>query len=130
MDNKTVKKNILKKRLEKGLSQNEVAKLINISQTAYQKIEKGDTCIISDRLSQLAKILDIKEEELVLGYFPEESISNEKIEEIREDAIKEYKETIDTLKLIIDKQDLKIQELLETIKDKNELMSFLREKIK
>lgn len=56
------------RRKEQQLSQADIADRLSISQTAYYKIEKGNTQLISDHLSKIASILDLPEEELVLGY--------------------------------------------------------------
>src|SRR5574344_404859 len=68
MDNSSVKNNIFKLRKERGLSQEEMAQKMNISITAYRKLEKGKTAIISERLFQLSDILGVPEADLVLGY--------------------------------------------------------------
>lgn len=68
MNNDEIRKRIKDRRREQQLSQAELADRMSISQTAYYKIEKGETHLISDHLSKLASILDIAEEELLLGF--------------------------------------------------------------
>lgn len=68
MNNEEIRKRIKNRRKEQQMSQAEIADKLSISQTAYYKIEKGETHLISDRLNKLAYILDIPEEELVFGY--------------------------------------------------------------
>jgi len=47
------------KRHLKNLTQEEVAKLIGLTTTAYSKIERGESGVNMDRLKQLGKVLDI-----------------------------------------------------------------------
>ena len=68
MNNEEIRKRIKDRRREQQLSQAELADRMSISQTAYYKIEKGETHLISDHLPKLASILDIAEEELLLGF--------------------------------------------------------------
>ena len=68
MNNEEIRKRILARRKEQQLSQADLADRLSISQTAYYKIEKGSTHLISDHLPKIASILDLPEEELVLGY--------------------------------------------------------------
>ncbi|HIZ85250.1 MAG TPA: helix-turn-helix domain-containing protein [Candidatus Coprenecus stercoravium] len=68
MNNEEIRKRIKDKRKAQQLSQSEMAEKLSISQTAYYKIEKGDTHLISDHLPKLASILQLPEEELVFGY--------------------------------------------------------------
>ena len=68
MNNEEIRKRILARRKEQQLSQADLADRLSISQTAYYKIEKGRTHLISDHLPKIASILDLPEEELVLGY--------------------------------------------------------------
>lgn len=68
MNNEEIRKRIKDRRKEQQMSQAELAERMSISQTAYYKIEKGETHLISDHLSKLASILDVPEEELLLGF--------------------------------------------------------------
>ena len=69
---------ILKKRQERGLSQEKLAELIGVSRQAVSKWEVGDAIPDTDKLIPLAKALGITVDEL-LGNAPEE-------EEIQEDV--------------------------------------------
>ena len=75
MDNKAIKQRIEKRRKELALSQSEIAKILDVSQTAYHKIEKGDTALVSDRVEQLSEILKMSEEELIFGYHIKTTLS-------------------------------------------------------
>lgn len=95
-------------RKEQNLSQSDIADQLQISQTAYHKIEKGDTSLVSDRVSQIASILHSTEEELIFGR--EFSPSNETFAALEE-------------------KDRRIAELEEIIRDKNRIIQLLSEKI-
>ena len=70
MDNSSIKENIVRRRTAEGISQDEMAKRLDISRNAYRSIEKGESKVISDRLKDIADNLGISLEELVLGYNP------------------------------------------------------------
>lgn len=48
----------------KNLTQEYMAEKLDISQAAYSKLEKGDIKVSSDKLSQIASILDVKPEDI------------------------------------------------------------------
>lgn len=106
MNNEEIRKRIKDRRKEQQLSQAELAEKLSISQTAYYKIEKGDTHLISDHLSKLASILDIPEDELVLGYNTEH------------------------LSEILREKDLRIAELERIIEDKERIIRLQEELLK
>jgi len=62
--NKTIGKRIREIRKNKGMSQEELADLLNISQSAYQRIENGDTNSWATHLEKLSEVLEIKPEDL------------------------------------------------------------------
>lgn len=119
MNNSSIKTNLYRKRQEKGLTQSEMAELLNISQTAYQKIETGNTALISNRISQLADALQIEEEELVLGYIPEQSIDSYTQQEVREDAYSKFIDIIKGLESQIHRQTELIISLNHRIEELN-----------
>ena len=43
MDNARIKENIIRKRTEKGISQDEMAQRLEMSRNSYRNIEKGST---------------------------------------------------------------------------------------
>ncbi len=63
--NKTIGKRIREIRKNKGMSQEELADLLNISQSAYQRIENGDTNSWAAHLEKLSAVLEVKPEELL-----------------------------------------------------------------
>jgi transcriptional regulator with XRE-family HTH domain len=48
----------------KGLKQEEMAALLNISSQAYSKLERNETKMDDDRLEQIAKILDVSTDDI------------------------------------------------------------------
>lgn len=70
MDNDSIKVNIVRKRTEEGISQDEMARRLRISRNTYRSIEKGTAKVISERLNEIASSLNTSAEELVLGYKP------------------------------------------------------------
>ncbi|RZL41933.1 MAG: XRE family transcriptional regulator [Pedobacter sp.] len=58
---------IKKCRLESGLSQADVAKLLDISTPAFCKIETGQTDLNLSRLLQISKLFKISAAELITG---------------------------------------------------------------
>lgn len=81
MDNDSIKVNIVRKRTEEGISQDEMARRLRISRNTYRSIEKGTAKVISERLNEIASSLNTSAEELVLGYKPVER--NSEMEDIR-----------------------------------------------
>lgn len=72
MDNESISKNILKIRTEKDLTQQEMADWLEISRSAYCKIEYGKTRLINDNLVKIAELAGVSPEEVLLGYVPVE----------------------------------------------------------
>lgn len=62
--NKTIGKQIREIRKNKGMSQEELADLLNISQSAYQRIENGETNSWASHLKRLTEVLEFKPEDL------------------------------------------------------------------
>lgn len=109
MDNKAIKQRIEKRRKELALSQSEIAKILDVSQTAYHKIEKGDTALVSDRVEQLSEILKMSEEELIFGYH--------------------IKTTLSESSSLLEEKDRRIAELEDIIKDKSRIIDLLLDKM-
>ena len=57
--------NIKKIRKRRGISQEYIASHLNISQSAYHKIEVGETELTTDRLQQILSVLEIDLSELI-----------------------------------------------------------------
>lgn len=57
-------KNIAKARKAKGLSQNQLAEMLDISREHLAKIETAKRCLSINLLFRISSVLDIKEESL------------------------------------------------------------------
>ena len=57
--------NIKKIRKRRGISQEYIASHLNISQSAYHKIEAGETELTTDRLQQILNVLETDLSELI-----------------------------------------------------------------
>ena len=62
-----IRERIKKIRLEKGYSQDYMADMMNISQNAYHKLEKGYSRIHLRKFIEIARILEIELTELING---------------------------------------------------------------
>ncbi|MFA7116166.1 MAG: helix-turn-helix transcriptional regulator [Bacteroidales bacterium] len=128
MNNKSIKQTIKKLRLSKKLSQSEMAKMMNISQTSYNKLEKGDTSLISHRIYQISQVLGIPVQDIIIGSNNEEEL-NSKLNDLKQKMIKENNLKSKELKDLIYEKEETIENLKETIRDKNEIIGLLRDKI-
>ena len=129
MDNARIKENIIRKRTEKGISQDEMR--LEMSRNSYRNIEKGSTYVVSRHLKEIADILNITEEELVLGYKPAEGAGS--LEEVRshyskisDDLRQNYEERIAGLSDQLELQKLMVSDLRELIESKNEIIRLLK----
>jgi transcriptional regulator with XRE-family HTH domain len=75
-----IREKIKNLRKAKGLSQKEVADLLNITQAAYNRIESSDTSITLDRFLQLCELFAVEKYEQVLPLLP--GVMNETVEEL------------------------------------------------
>ena len=131
MDNASIKENIFRRRTERGLSQDEMARQLGVVRNTYRKIEKGDIRLISEHIPKIAQIFGVSEEEIVLGYKPVESSCE--LEDMRTDyntriarLTSAYENTISSLRNEIGKKDAEIRDLRSMIEDKNEIISLLK----
>ena len=83
MDNDSIKKNLLKIRLEHNLSQEEMADILGVARNTYRNIEKGGTRLLSETIMKVAAWAGITPEEVALGYAPVETGST-KLKDARE----------------------------------------------
>jgi len=63
--NKTIGKKLLELRKQKNLSQEQVADMLCISQSAYGRIETGESNSWANHLNKLCSIFEIQPEELI-----------------------------------------------------------------
>lgn len=138
MDNDSIKVNIVRKRTEEGISQDEMARRLRISRNTYRSIEKGTAKVISERLNEIASSLNTSAEELVLGYKPVER--NSEVEDIRmgfdsaknryekekASLIADYENRINVLTDHIASLESTISNMREIIDSKNEIISLMK----
>lgn len=138
MDNDSIKVNIVRKRTEEGISQDEMARRLRISRNTYRSIEKGTAKVISERLNEIASSLNTSAEELVLGYKPVER--NSEMEDIRKEfdsaknryekekasLIADYENRINVLTDHIASLESTISNMREIIDSKNEIISLMK----
>ncbi|MFD2933574.1 helix-turn-helix domain-containing protein [Spirosoma flavum] len=91
-------------RLQRGLSQENMADLLNLSTTAYGDIERGKTDLTLSRLAQIATVLAISP--LIL--LTDEAISAQVIE-VKSDELISHE--LETLRLTVEKQQLELDKL-------------------
>lgn len=138
MDNDSIKVNIVRKRTEEGISQDEMARRLRISRNTYRSIEKGTAKVISERLNEIASSLNTSAEELVLGYKPVER--NSEVEDIQMEfdsaknryekekasLIADYENRINVLTDHIASLESTISNMREIIDSKNEIISLMK----
>ena len=131
MDNASIKENIFRIRIEKGLSQDDMARKLGVVRNTYRKIEKGDLKLISEHIAAIADVFGISEEELVLGYKPAGQTGE--LEDLRVDydtriarLTAAYENTIGKLRKEIESKDAEIRDLRSMIEDKVEIISLLK----
>lgn len=124
MDNESIKKNILKLRLEHNLSQGDMADALGVARNTYRSVEKGTTRMISDTVLDVARWAGITPEEVVLGFKPDEAVSqrlkdaraqfNDKVKSLTEEyetRLDGLRKEIDLLKDLIKEKDDNIRNL-------------------
>lgn len=102
--NKTVGYRLKILRKNKGMSQEEVADFLHMSQSAYARMEAGESHSWANHLNEICKVFDISPEELVKveKVLKEEnansSLISRKLIEQYEERIKELKKVIEDLR--------------------------------
>lgn len=122
----TVVDKIKQIRINKGLSHENMAHELSISQTAYTKLENKETKLSVERLFQIAKILETPVYELLdtspntvynqNNYDNSIGYNHQYVETLHQDNKEVYKDLISTLKQenkYLKEQNLKLINLLE-----------------
>lgn len=104
---------IKKIRKHKGISQEYIASHLNISQSAYHKIEASETELTTDRLQQILKALEIDLSELI------DKADNNDIS-TRKPCCRQECEMMRQLVILYERR----------LKDKNTLINFLQQELK
>lgn len=135
MDEKTMRENIARAREKFGLTQKEIADSLGISRTAYSKIEKGPTRILSRRVTRIAEVLGISLDELLLGYIPDPDSAG-KLELERADygmkkasLIAGYEEKLEAASREIAAFRALVESLRDTIRNQEEIIAMQRRRI-
>ncbi|MVM38160.1 helix-turn-helix domain-containing protein [Spirosoma sp. HMF3257] len=91
-------------RLQRGLSQENMADLLNLSTTAYGDIERGKTDLTLSRMTQIASVLGIS----LLTLLSDEAIAAQVVEP-KVDALVSHE--LETLRLTVEKQEVELDKL-------------------
>ena len=136
MDEKTIKNNLSRSRKEAGISQEVLAERLHMNRNTYRNIETGRTRIINRHMEKIAAELDTTVEELILGYKIGDPDSDPRWEDLRNEQKSRYQALLNSYERKIDEdaqrlslQDRRIEELKASLRDKTDLIAFLKEKI-
>ena len=95
-------------RLQRGLSQENMADLLSLSTTAYGDIERGKTDLTLSRLSQIATVLDV----LPVALLTDETVQAQVLDS---QPVELVSHELETLRLTVEKQQVELDKLrLET----------------
>lgn len=91
-------------RLQRGLSQENMADLLGLSTTAYGDIERGKTDLTLSRLTQIATVLDLSP----LALLTDEALTAQVIEAKTDETTSHE---LETLHLLVEKQQVELDKL-------------------
>ncbi|GAB3639455.1 helix-turn-helix domain-containing protein [Spirosoma arcticum] len=91
-------------RLQRGLSQENMADLLSLSTTAYGDIERGKTDLTLSRLSQIAHVLDVSPVTLLTDEAIPAQVVDSQPKEIANHEL-------ETLRLTVEKQQVELDKL-------------------
>jgi len=115
--------NIRTIRKNKGISHEAMAANLGISQTAYTKLEMGETKLTVDRLYKIADILEIEVENLLNinpKSFHQEIYNNKSVTAISQQQFENlYQENKEIYEMLIKSKDEQIALLKELLENKN-----------
>ena len=117
MDERTIRENLRKAREERGYTQAAMADTLDISVTAYQKIESGKTRILNKNFSKCAEALGVSMTELVNGFVPIKEAAAT-FEDMKESFGMRLRVQENGYLQEIQRRDREIERLNEIIKDK------------
>lgn len=118
MDESTIRENLRKAREERGFTQAIMADTLDISVTAYQKIESGKTRILNKNFSRCAEALGVSMSELVNGFVPVKDAA-ETFADMKESYGMKLRVQENGYLMEIQRRDREIERLNEIIKDKD-----------
>ncbi|RYC71370.1 helix-turn-helix transcriptional regulator [Spirosoma sordidisoli] len=99
----SVEEKIRLHRLQRGLSQENMADLLSLSTTAYGDIERGKTELTLTRLTQIASVLELSP----VALLSDDALMAQVVDTPDEDAEHER----ETLRLTVEKQQIEIDKL-------------------
>ena len=120
MDNKTVKENIYRIRKEKKITQQQMAERLGMSRNSYRRIESGDTVLVNDHIVQIADLLEMSPDELLLG----DSASDGR--KILDEMRVGYAQEISDRNRTISSLEERIRLLEDLVRTKDEIISMLK----
>ena len=120
MDNKTVKENIYRIRKEKKITQQQMAERLGMSRNSYRRIESGDTVLVNDHIVQIADLLEMSPDELLLG----DSASDGR--KILDEMRVGYAQEISDRNRIISSLEERIRLLEDLVRTKDEIITMLK----
>jgi len=91
-------------RLQRGLSQENMADLLSLSTTAYGDIERGKTDLTLSRLSQIATVLDVSP----VALMTDEAISAQVLDS---QPVELMSHELETLRLVVERQQIELDKL-------------------
>ena len=94
----TIIKRIKKERLRAGLTQKDMADHLNLSQSAYAKIETGQTRIDIERLFEICRIISLRPMDLIDDELNHNSHGEDVTGQLFKSQQKEYRRLIKYLK--------------------------------
>lgn len=120
MDNKTVKENIYRIRKEKKITQQQMAERLGMSRNSYRRIESGDTVLVNDHIVQIADLLEMSPDELLLG--DSASDGRKIVDEMRVG----YAQEISDRNRTISSLEERIRLLEDLVRTKDEIITMLK----
>jgi transcriptional regulator with XRE-family HTH domain len=128
MDDASIRNNMRKARESLGLSQSEMAMRLEMSLTAYHKLENGPTRIMNEHVVKFASITGMSLEKIVNGYEPIDSLEAG-LDEVRSNYENTLKNLNDNYIKEIEMLKAENRRLNEKIQDKEELLQTARKLI-
>ena len=103
--NKIIGNKLKSLRKAKNMSQEEVAEFLNVSQSAYARMERGQSASWANHFNRICEVFEIRPEDLVREESESSTFEDEKLS-IEEGLLSVYRKTIRQYELQI--EDLKI----------------------
>ncbi len=135
MDEKTMRENITRARVKRGLSKKAVADGIGLSRVSVTALEKGPTNIVNEHIPPMAEFLGVSLDELLLGYVPDPDSAG-RLEQERADyglkkasLVAEYEEKLESAQRENTALRSLVESQKETIRGQEEIIKMLRRRI-